>query len=113
MEKDNVMFDFDKASRTLLTRDLVYDRCYMRAHGILKIFNSVSIAEGAVDYLFADPRMGGGLFLVERSYSCRGGGEPVLIVSVIVFVDFVSMNLFCIRSGVIYRGHELYFSLVN
>lgn len=109
------MINFEELSRTIMTRNLVFDRSEMAYRGIKRIYNSTGTADGDNTNFFqgvSDIERGSRM-LVEKAIRSRVGGSPLVIISAIIFTDVVSMNKFLISFGEIYKGHDIYFCLVN
>lgn len=119
MENKNgfIMIDFERLSRTIMTRGLELSIEQMEGFGILRIFNSTGLLDDpdSARYFFdldndlVDRR----LALLERRIRGDVGKEQLITMSVITFRDIVGMNKFCIYSGDLYRDDIVYVALSN
>ena len=106
--------DFNKEGRTIMTRGVVLCEEQMEQLGILKVFNTRGLMSGGgFDYFFNVGIRNEQRALVERKIEARAKGEPYVTVSLIIFRDLTSMNLFVIGNKPVYEGTEEYLALSN
>lgn len=106
--------DFNREGRTIMTRGIVLCEEQMEHLGILKVFNTRGVLDGGgFSYFFDTEKRNEQRVLVERKIEARAKGEPFVTVSLILFRDLTSMNLFVIGNKPVYEGGEEYLALSN
>lgn len=120
MENDNyeimtVKDELNKSLRTVKTRDYVFTVEQMQSYRIKGVFNSIGEMESMTSEYIEKFALGvyrpqyGEVGVVETAIKEFSGGKknPLKIVSVIVFADIWSWNMFAIKHQDIYMGNTM------
>ena len=102
--------ELDKDLRTIKARDYLLTQRQVRAFRIKGVFNAVGEGESMTDDYIKDfamrcfrPDIGEVAVIETGVRTLTGGtGNPLKVVSVIVFADIWSWNMFAMKNGEIY-----------
>jgi len=104
---------FEEEFRTVRTRDIIYSPDQMRIMRLRAVYN----AAGDIDYMnrevmesiFKDSIRSGESGLIEIKYK----GKRLVLLSILVFEDFWSRNIYALSHWEIYKSFSELLSLQN